>query len=372
MSRALLSLFFVTLALNSGALRAEGLINRLPADGSRVKYDLHTIAEMEAHEPELAELGIPKTFDVRGSITLGAVERVRIDNRECRWIEIGREIAELEVPERKVKSILKLLIPEKNFERGEDPLSHVLRMENWNPGGMVKAPEPIVDSARKRYEIERFRNLIPERLHDVKPLGARIIQTPLGLIECEGREGVAELAPSPLFPGTGGEWAWKATIEVWGNDEFPFGVVSLRSHSTGYETVGSTEKKLRFKSATTLTISAVGDEALISQTDPSPSDPSETIQANVKGRVTDPTGKPIPDVRVLFQIPGSNKNMAMVTAADGTYEGKAPVGSITIRVTHRTVDSNGKAKAVILLIKRVEIPDVGKTFDLVTQKAIPK
>ena len=252
MRRVLLSLFCAVLALNPGDLRAEGLICRLPADGARVRYDLQSTAEMEADGPHRPGLAVPKTINVRGVITLGSVGRTRVDQQECRWIEIGREI-----PEQEVKSVLKLLIPERYLGRGEDPFSHVLRMDNWNRSGIVKEPEHIVEQARKRYEIERFRGFIPEQLRDAKSAGKRVIRTPLGPIECEGRVGTAELTPSPLFPGTGGEWAWKATIEVWENDKYPFGVVSLQNRSTGYETVGNTGKKIRFKSVTTLVISAV-------------------------------------------------------------------------------------------------------------------
>src|SRR5207248_47555 len=108
-------------------------------------------------------------------------------------------------------------------------------------------------------------------------------------------------------------WAWKATIEVWENDKYPFGVVSLQNRSTGYETVGNTGKKIRFKSVTTLVISAVGDDAVASPSGPSPSPPREVRRTSVKGRVTDPDGKALPGVRVLFEVPGSNENLASVT-----------------------------------------------------------
>lgn len=364
MSRAVPALIGVMLALCPGDLRAEGLIVRLPADGSRASYELRSKVELDAGDLDLAGLALPETIDARGTITLGSVGRTGIDGRECRWIEIGREI-----PDQKVRSALRLLIPEAHFGRGEDPLAHVLRMEHRNPGGRVEGPEPIVDPARKRYEIERFRNLIPDRLRDARPLGKRAIPTPLGPIECEGRSGTAELAPSPLFPGTGGEWAWTATVEVWEDDESPFGVVSLQTRSTGHETMGTPGRKVRFRSETTLLLRAVGEDAPIPRDGPPP---VVERTASVKGRVTDPAGKPVPGVRVLFGKPGSNEILATVTAADGTYEGKAPVGAGTVRVTHRTVGPGGKPKAVILLEKPVEIPAGGTTLDLTTQKETPK
>ena len=367
MRRVLLSLSCAILALNPGDLRAEGLIGRLPADGARVKYDLQSTTEMEDDGPDRPGHAVPRTINVRGVITLGSIGRTKVDQQECRWIEIGREI-----PDQEVKSALKVLIPERYFGRGEDPFSHVLRMDHWNRGGIVKEPEPIVDQARKRYELERFRGFIPERLRDAKSAGKRVIRTPLGPIECEGRVGTADLTPSPLFPGTGGEWAWKADVEVWENDKYPFGVVSLQNRSTGYETVGNTGKKVRFKSVTTLVIGAVGDDAVASPSGPSPSPPREVGRTSVKGRVTDPDGKALAGVRVLFAVPGSNEVLASVTAADGTYEGKSPVGMITVRVIHRTVGSDGKARAVILLNKRVDVPAEGGTLDLTTQKGIPK
>jgi hypothetical protein len=364
--RTLCSLFCMILALNPGGLRADGLICRLPSESTRVRYDLESTTELEPDGPDVPGLATPKTTSIRGAITLSSVGRTRIDEQECRWIEIGREI-----PAQEVKSVLKLLIPERYLVRAEDPFSHILRMDNWNRGGIVKEPEQIKDEPRKRYEIERFRGFFPEQLRDARSAGKRVIRTPLGPIECEGRVGNAELKPSPLFPGTGGEWAWKGTIEVWENDRCPFGVVSLQNRSTGYETVGNTGKKIRFKSVTILVVSALGNDATTSINGPSPP-PREATRVSVRGRVTDPEGNALVGVRVLFEVPGSSELLASGTAADGTYEGRYPVGTTTVRVTHRTVGPDGKAKAVILLNKKVEVPAEGGTLDLITQKGIPK
>jgi hypothetical protein len=138
--RTLSSLFCMVLVLNPGGLRADGLICRLPADGTRVKYDLESTAEMKADAADFPGLASPKTVNVRGAITLSSVGHTKVDQQECRWIEIGRDI-----PEQEVRSVLKLLIPERYLGRGEDPFLHVLRMDNWNSGGIVKEPEHIVD-----------------------------------------------------------------------------------------------------------------------------------------------------------------------------------------------------------------------------------
>src|SRR5208282_4143808 len=175
----------------------------------------------------------------------------------------------------------------------------------------------IVDEPRKRYELERFRGLFPERLRDAKSLGKRVIRTPLGPVECEGRVGTAELKPSPLCPGTGGEWAWKGEIEIWENDTLPFGVVSLQNRSTGYETVGNTRKKIQFKSVTKLVVSAVGKDAVTAMSDPPRLPAGEVKKASVEGKVSDPDGNALAGVRVLFVVPGSNEALASVTTIDG-------------------------------------------------------
>lgn len=363
----LLSLFCLVPTLDPGVLRADGLVLRLPSDGARVKYDLQTTADIEGEGADVAGLAIPRTMTFRGTVTLGSVGRARAGQQDCRWIEIGREI-----PGQDVKSVLKLLIPERYLGREEDPFSHVLRMEYWKRGGAVKGFERIRDEPRIRYELERLRGFFPERLRDVKSLGKRVIQTPLGPVECEGRSGTAELKPSPLFPGAGGEWAWKGTVEVWEDDKSPFGVVLLQNRSMGYETVGNTGKKLKFKSVTTLVMSEVGDDAVISPSGPPPSPSRAGKKASVKGTVTGPDGHALAGVRVLFEWPGPNGNLASVTEADGTYAGESPVGMVTVRVTHRTVGPDGKARAVILFNQKVEVPAEGGTFDFITQKDIPK
>jgi hypothetical protein len=365
--RPLSSLVCTVLVLNPGGLRAEGLISRLPADGARVKYDLHSTTEMQADGADLPGLATPRTVNVRGAVTLSSVGQTKVDVQEYRWIEIGREI-----PEQEVKSVLKLLIPERYLRRGEDPFSHVLRMDNWNRGGIVKEPEHIVDEPRKRYELERYRSYFPERLRDERSLGKQVIRTPLGPIDCEGRVGTAELKPSPLFPETGGEWAWKGEIEIWENDKYAFGVVSLLNRTTGYETVGNTGKKIQFKSVTKLVISAVGNDAVTAMSGPSPLPVLEVEKASVEGKVTDPDGNALAGVRVLFGVPKSNEVLASVTTTDGTYQCKTPVGTITVHITHRTVGPDGKAKAVILLKKTVEVPAEGGTFDFITENGIPE
>ncbi len=237
----------------------QGLVSHLPPDGSWVRFELKMKGTFRS------EGGEPKEFDMKGTLTLSSVGRVRDGEEDCRWIELKSELAPVGTPDDKHRLILKLLIPEKHLTRGEDPLAHVRRMYYARKGGANVAEVPIEkieDDWRKRYEIERIRSLCPGVLKDPKKQPTQTLETKLGKLECERVTGTGELPKSPLRGEA--EWAWKGQFEYFLSDKVPFGVAQLRAETEGYEKSTGINKKtteIKIKTTRTLTVVETGEKA---------------------------------------------------------------------------------------------------------------
>jgi hypothetical protein len=99
-----------------GTIRADGLLYRLPEDGTWMRYSFKQTMALSKNE----------MMNVEGTLTLGSVGQEKIKNETCRWIEI---VIEAKLPDegRTVKSVFKALIPEKRLKKGEEPLGHWVR-----------------------------------------------------------------------------------------------------------------------------------------------------------------------------------------------------------------------------------------------------
>lgn len=251
-----LAFVFLSVAMGSSLSWADGLIYQLPADGTWARYGIQMKATART------EGRAPQEFDLKGSLTVSIVGQVMEEGERCRWLEVKSEVSPVGHPEDIARVLLKLLIPEKHLQRGEDPLAHVLRMYySRKGGGAMEVPmERIEDPWRKRYEIERFRSIFPRPLEDVKSFGKETVATRIGALECEKITGRSSLPKSPLREGA--EWAWDGKFEFLLNNAAPFGVVGMRSERTGYETSsGENRRKTEMDTLTILTIGDVGDNA---------------------------------------------------------------------------------------------------------------
>ncbi len=251
-----LAFVFWSVAVGGNLSWADGLIHQLPADGTWARYDL------QMKSTARTEGRAPRDFELKGSLTVSSVGQVTEEGEKCRWIEVKSEVSPVGQPKDIARILLKLLIPEKHLRRGEDPLSHVMRMYySRKGGGGAEVPlERIEDPWRKRYEIERFRSVFPRPLEDVKSLGKEPVVTRIGKLDCETITGRSSLPKSPLREGA--EWAWEGKFQFVLNNAAPFGVVSMRNERTGYETSGGEKRsKTEMDTLTILTIGEVGDKA---------------------------------------------------------------------------------------------------------------
>src|SRR5579872_3273558 len=109
----LLAAFLVWTPFFTQAVRADGLIYQLPADGTFVRYDT---------EVTFVNNGQEQTR--KGSLTISSVGQTTIDNEKCRWIEF-KNVFKTDQGER--IAIGKCLIPEKDLGKGKSPGEHMIR-----------------------------------------------------------------------------------------------------------------------------------------------------------------------------------------------------------------------------------------------------
>jgi hypothetical protein len=251
----ILSLAVVFGGSSQSGVRADGLIYRLPQDGSWVRYDLSMEGTQDLKWPVKSV----------GTLMLSSVGRQRIEGQPCRWIELRLDVgAEVKLPDRQVKAqqrhiILKMLIPEEYLTAGADPLAHVRRLY-YKDGD--RKPELIEDEKWKQYEIDRFRPLFP------KPPAGKIaddhrafeaLDTKIGRLDCE-KLTFESSYDGPLARGARGRWIWQGEHQVWLSEEVPFGVAGLMLKSQSKEWNGEDGPIPDATSETTkrLTISEVG------------------------------------------------------------------------------------------------------------------
>jgi hypothetical protein len=243
----------------TASVRADGLVYQLPPDGSWVRYDVKMDAAIQADGKQPAN---KMTLD--GSLRLSSVGRREVDGKPCRWIEIAFELGPAGA-DKKASRVLKILVPEANLKRGDDPFAHLLEMYYSQGDSLreikmekIEPSEKIAgaDYARRQYELDRLRSVFPRPLAETRVEPAKTADTKLGRLQCESVTGKSELPESPLRGG--GKWAWSGEFECLLSKQVPFGLAVLRSHTKGHET---TRAKALTDITTTLTVAEVGADA---------------------------------------------------------------------------------------------------------------
>jgi hypothetical protein len=245
---------------------ADGLIFRLPPDGTAVELTGESVGEVRAVVPkELEERLTPESrarlteeFKFEAAVTVSSVGKVARGGQACRWIELTmRSRGEKDAGE-KTSHVLKVLIPEKFLRRGEDPLSHSV-LTFFNPKEVDELQlEPEKGFNRIQYEIDRFRSVFPERLDKVRELSKKSVSTPVGNFkDCEVISGVTEF-DRPLLGG--GRWAFQHEWQIVLHPDAPFGVVAIDCQMKGSE-FDEDGLTLHVKGTSTLTLSKIRKNA---------------------------------------------------------------------------------------------------------------
>jgi len=209
----LVCIFVIAVCCPANATRADGLIHKLPADGSWARYDL------QWHGPApTGGLAVLRT----GTLTVSSVGRSVVDGDQCRWIEI-RNASERDGQE--VVSALKMLIPEKYLLSGMNPPGRVVKAWSRHPAVNGGAPQEITEfTGEHARPIRALSDMFFGMPAEVRMLDEESIETTkLGKLNCPG------VAARHIL--TRGNLESTFDYEVRLHDKAPFGVVMLSSAS---------------------------------------------------------------------------------------------------------------------------------------------
>lgn len=188
----------------NGVVHAEGLIYRIPKDGTWVEFTMDGMAT-SSDDSEVTLVG---------KLRLSSVGKVEVDGQPCRWIEFRTDGIR---NDEKFTDTIKLLIPEKNLTKGQDPLKHIIKAwsKHSHTAGGARAVE--VTGVGK----ENLRNRTFQLLHgpydNPQKLEKTLVESKLGKQECEG------IKATETWGGI------KYTCEIRLHDKAPFGVVTHQS-----------------------------------------------------------------------------------------------------------------------------------------------
>jgi hypothetical protein len=229
---------------------ADGVAYCLPPDGSWVIYRVDWIELGDSYTRRPGENGkvVEKPDDRAAAIMwlkeagpayerlflVRSVGGVRQDGESLRWLELVDNPKEEGVKKPKERQItLKLLIPEKHFQPGDDPFAHVRKMymSDRRPDGEYFLNE-VTDADRQRYELDRYRSNFP--IPPKGPARRRNVtrKTSLGLV-CTGDVMKFDYEfKGKLFAGKRGRFEERGRYEVFVSDEVPFGLVGWTATAT--------------------------------------------------------------------------------------------------------------------------------------------
>ena len=257
---------------------ADGLVFRLPPDGSWVAYGVREQGQMTIALPDGTVLGagtdegeqFPLT--VTGRLVVRSVGRQTVDDVPCRWIEIesqSKMTGEFPGPngehiqkEDSRHFIHKMLIPEEHCRAGADPLSHVVTLYIKDDD---KDAELVDGEKARQYELDRLRPRFPAPGRAVETSRKNEVLTLHG----ERRELNCNLQifdsqyEGPLTRGTRGWWSWTGKHELSLHESVPCGVAALRHSFVSHEWSGDKKKsaKLTVRGETELIATAYGSDA---------------------------------------------------------------------------------------------------------------
>ena len=236
----------------AGSVLADGLVFQLPPDGAWARYSVHTEGEFGDGK------GPWQKVATEGTLTISSVGAVTRNEQRCRWIELKSEsTAKGPYP----KLVLKVLVPEERLGRGQDPLSHAV-LTFFNPKPVdAKQMESFIDEGfnRVQYEIDRFRDVFPKTLDNLKNLQRETAESLADKFEgCEVLTGTSDYDGPLLNKGRG---VFKANYRIILHPKAPFGVVSMQIESDGREFSG-TGVTVSVKLKKTLTLDGTGKNAV--------------------------------------------------------------------------------------------------------------
>lgn len=178
---------------------AGGLLDKLPADGSKAVYDMKLTSQRGGQE-----------MSITGTLTVSSVGQEKVDGKTCRWIEVDMT---MEFQGMKRSTVAKFLVPESEFGADKDPTANLKK--GWLKRGDREPSEIKSGNARSLGPLPVF---FPGPLSDAKKLDAAKIKTGLGELECKGTSGKRTVKQETM--------ELKVAYETRTTDKSPFGVAS--------------------------------------------------------------------------------------------------------------------------------------------------
>ena len=202
MSSLTSAVLFVFLILDARTVCANGLLYRLPEDGSWARFDM---------KMEYAKVGEKRVEEAEGTLTLSSVGSETVEEQKCRWIELKGTRDSTPGSD----MVCKALLPERYLTKGERPVDHLVRawvMISGGPAREIKDPE--------NPGIRTLRTFLCGSLDNVVELDEKTVPTKLGTFACKGERGSLSIERGPE--------TIHARYHIRLSDKAPFGVVAVR------------------------------------------------------------------------------------------------------------------------------------------------
>jgi hypothetical protein len=200
------------------AAHADGLLYRLPADGTWVRYALR---QQTVPAPQ-------KNAVIVGTLTLASVGEEKVNNQACRWIEVV--IDTKEPGGLGLKTVFKALIPERRLQKGQNPSRYWLK--GWGKLGDLP-PQPLTRELLTNPAM--IINLVVSGpLESARDLPEKLIETKLGKLECHGIAGTLTYPGAAVRLDKGKKTTKDLTVrvETYLHETAPFGVLASRQQVT--------------------------------------------------------------------------------------------------------------------------------------------
>ncbi len=199
MQRLRLTLAAVFVAATAIPATAAGLLDKLPADGSKVVYDMTLSSKRGDREMKIS-----------GTLAVSSVGRSKVDDKNCRWIEI---VMTMSFRGMERTTIAKILVPEDELGAGKNPIANIKK--GWLKRGDGEATAIKPDDKKSLGPLPVF---FPGPLSDVKKLGSAKIKTGLGTLDCQGISGTRNIKQ--------GTTELHVQYETRMTDKSPYGIAS--------------------------------------------------------------------------------------------------------------------------------------------------
>lgn len=203
----------------TGVIHADGLLYKLPDDGTAATYTLKETSTFTG-----------RTLNNEGSFTIASVGREKVNEEDCRWLEI---VVRVKAGEKTGETVIKTLVPQQHLGEFKDPLNHWIR--GWAKLELLK-PNPLTREMLRTPTAVKINLFITAPLKEVEPLKENPISTKVfGDLVCKGTVGYHTLKDGVVIVNDGKVTKRDARLRFtnYVHAKAPFGVVRAEFQMDG-------------------------------------------------------------------------------------------------------------------------------------------